>query len=198
MVDSTTLNLWKSYKYYDPKPVLKRVRAIEEVTDLSALPPEIRNLRTNSLKEARESLAAARFAYGMGIRMGRVVAVSPVEDADYDFMTMWTDEDTTHYCPVQLKELVPDELNPDVTLSDLFDKIRRTYPRPTNTVGVIYLNRAGRLNLADVEVPELPLRELYFLGAIEPDQSRWVLVGDMFDGPYATEFDHPVAAEKAL
>ena len=191
LVDATTLNLWKSYTYFDPEIVLGDLRRIQLEVDLGSLPPKIANLRTNDLKEARERRDAALFTLGMGRRLGTKMVFAPVEDSDYDFVVAWVADETLKYCPVQLKELVPDELNPSATLAALFGKIKLSYPTSSETVVAIHVNKVGTLDVRTLEVPSLPVGEVFLFGAISPDQTEWVLIGDLLGELEQSYFEHP-------
>ena len=79
------------------------------------------NLRTNQFKQAREHRQAALFCEGMGARIGHTVYFAAHEDQDYDFVASWVVGDQQHLAPVQLKEVVPTNLNERAELSSITD-----------------------------------------------------------------------------
>ena len=68
------------------------------------------------------------------------------ESGDYDFVTRWVEGDAQHFCPVQLKELVPEDLNPATSLSDLIAGLGK-YSTKTSTALAVKINRRSNLTL---------------------------------------------------
>ena len=83
----------------------------------SDLPEAVRTLRTNSLREWKEAREAALFCVGMSERMGTPIRLAKSENHDYDFVATWLKDDTRHFAPVQLKEVVPSHINHKVDAS---------------------------------------------------------------------------------
>ncbi len=79
------------------------------------MPDDIRNLRTNTLKELREGRDAALFSLGASRALGVPVGFARYEAADYDFVLTARIGDVQHFSPIQLKEWVPPDLNPEQT-----------------------------------------------------------------------------------
>ena len=191
VADPIQLREWRRLDYHDPEPVLRKLREVElEVIDAD-LAPKLRHLRTNKLKSLRESRAAALFTLGMAEVLGTKVLVAPGEAADYDFVTAWGDGDTLQFCPVQLKEWVPEELNQEVALQHLFAGIARSYPTSSETVVAIHVNRVGVLDIPSLVLPELPVAGLWLFGAVREDQSEWCIVGDLLGEPRQYSFRYP-------
>jgi hypothetical protein len=82
-------------------------------------------------------------------------------------------------------------LNPNTDITKEIAKLSR-YPVSNDTTVVIHVNRAGRLELKTIKVPKLDIASLWLLGAIEPDQSKWSIAGDILGEPEITEFEYPV------
>lgn len=161
-----------------------------QILDLD-LPPKIRHLRTNQLKRHQENRAAAIFSHGISKVTGTKVYLAPVEASDYDFVTFWQFEDTRHFCPVQLKEWVPEELNPSLELNELISSTARKYPSDTRTALAIHVNRALTLDLTNVQVPQLGFSALWLFGATSEDQQNWTIWGDFKSSPLAYQFSYP-------
>ncbi|MGH2611308.1 MAG: hypothetical protein ACRDHF_19690, partial [Tepidiformaceae bacterium] len=120
----TRINQWRTLTYHDPAHVLRRLRAVEQAlaARLRHAEDRVRRLRTTGLKRYREWRDAALFTYGMGLALGARVGYATEATSDYDFVAAWVEGDTPHFCPVQLKELVPADLNPGATLDGLLLK----------------------------------------------------------------------------
>src|SRR5688572_3145226 len=109
----------QSLTWVDPKQVLINLRWLE-LRLPSNIDDKVRRLRTNELKQWREARTAVLFAHGISeqvLRKPTLVAKS--EEKDYDFVMRWNENGVDCYFPVQLKELPPDDLNPDVRVDDI-------------------------------------------------------------------------------
>ncbi|MGH0029276.1 MAG: hypothetical protein ACQGVC_05770 [Myxococcota bacterium] len=191
MHDKIQMREWSRLTWHDPEEKLRKLRDVEfKVLDLD-LPPDVRHLRTNELKPWNEARQAALFAHGMREVLGTKVFLALHEAADYDFVAHYREGDAGHFCPVQLKEWVPPERNPEESLNDLLAKIARKYPTPTTTTVAIHVNNPGRLEFAGIEVPEISLGGLWLFGSKTTDQSRWWLYGSLIHHPDLYEFRYP-------
>ena len=196
-MDPITLRRWRGLTYHDPAEKLRQYRAVEiEIATVVAgqdLEPGARKalaLRTHELSRFLELRDGALFTLGMGLAMRQRIGIADEEDVDYDFVTVRVDGDTAHYCPVQLKELPPDERNPHATVEGLLAALPKRYA-PTETVLVVRLNHAGHVIL-DRDWPAVPFAQLWFLWASAPDASKWSIYGDaLANGPGQWAFDYP-------
>lgn len=186
-----TVNHWRTLRHHDPAHVLRRLRAAERALAdaLRDADDKVRRLRTTELNKYREWRDAALFTYGMGLALNARVGYATEATGDYDFVTAWTRGDEAFFCPVQLKELVPADLNPGATLDGLLLKLRK-YAGPTQTVLAIRLNRRGQLNLAR-GWPPVPFAQLWFFWASAPDGNEWSIYGDALGAPQQWAFDYP-------
>jgi len=189
-VAQVQINEFARLPFRDPTPVLRDLRKLEEGLETVSIDPRLRRLRTGGLKPEREARDAALFSHGMAQVLGTKVFVAPVEADDYDFVTMWVADDTQHFCPVQLKELVPDDLNSQATLRTLLEGLSR-YAPSLNTALAVRLNRAGHIEFADLELPRIPFSQLWFFGCASADSARWFLYGDALADPKLVRFDYP-------
>ena len=151
-------------------------------------------MRTNKLKEWREARDAALFSYGMGccvLKSPLLVAKS--EQSDYDFIMKWIRDEKEYYCPVQLKELPPADLNTNVQIEHIFEKLKK-YNGINDLFVSIKINREIKsfdLNLFDKET-NLNISELWYFGCKKPNQSNWFLYGSALElNPAFYEFSYP-------
>jgi len=184
------INHWRTLEYHDPGQILRRLRALEIELAGVQIDATVGRLRTNELKKYREWRDAALFTYGMGLAQDSSIRYATEEDSDYDFVATWDLEGRRHFCPVQLKELVPADLNPAATLDGLLRKLRPA-PAPSYTVLAVRLNRAGHLDLKSLALPKIPFAQLWFFWASAPNGTRWSLFGDALGTPGQVEFDYP-------
>lgn len=177
-------------EYRDPAPFLRRLKTLESQLFGMSIDQEVRQLRTNGLKEWREARTASLFCYGMGQRLGQTVYVSKGEFEDADFVACWARGDEQHFAPVQLKEVVPIERNEtsdfDQVLADL-----NKYSSPGLTV-VLHLNRRLRFDPSTVRIPALCIASLWVLGCVSQDGAEWALWGDLLSGGEESRFAYPV------
>ena len=112
------------------------------------------------------------------------------EASEYDFVVSWAIGSERHFCPVQLKELVPADLNPGATVDAIVGELQR-YAPSQRTALAIRINRRGRFALGPVDRSKVPFRELWFFGSADPNASRWSLFGDALTRPHYYEFTYP-------
>src|SRR5258706_16193827 len=111
-MDRAWLNAAEMLDYRDPSPFLRRMRVLEDRISRSRLPGAHEGLRTNKLKRWRETRDVALFCVGISARIGQTVYLARSESQDYDFIARWVTGDTRRFTPIQLKEVVPSDLNP--------------------------------------------------------------------------------------
>jgi len=184
-------NYWRSLVYHDPAHVLREFRRIE-LSLPPGIDPIVARLRTPGLKPDREGRDAALFTYAMCRASAKDIRFARAEDEDYDFVTCWQEAATSHYTPVQLKELVPEDLNPRASLPALFEAVAAKYAAPTTTVLAVRLNRTAKLSdLLLVEMPPLGFAEVWYFCSVSADAQRWALFGDAKSQMKQLYFDYP-------
>lgn len=174
--------------YREGTNFLIELRSLERHSFVSDLPRNVRNLRTNELKHWREARAAAMFCYLMSKTCGEPIYLAVAEDEDFDFVALQQIDGETHYKPCQLKELVPEELNPQATLNQIIQGLSK-YDNPYLTV-VIQLNRREKIDFSSLKMPTNSLGGLWMFGALDAAQSSWGLWGNFLQPPI-TESVHP-------
>jgi len=185
------LNEWSKLNFVDPATVLPQLRKIQIDIAHSTIDNRVKNLRTSQLKPHREGWEAALFCYGMGKLLDVPVYIVPYEASDYDAVAMCVKDDTQHFYPLQIKEVVPEELNPNTSINKEIAKLTR-YPVSGDTTVVVHVNRAAHLEPSSIIVPKLNIAALWLLGASAPDQSKWFIAGNILDKAGIFEFDYPV------
>lgn len=187
---SDLTNHRRTLKYHDPWHILRKLRRLEvELADVQ-LDTKVRKLRMPTLNKYREWRDAALFTYGMRVLQSYRIVFATEAARDYDFVTAWRGKGESFYCPVQLKELVPADLNPDANLEQLLKGLAK-YSGPSDTVLAVRLNRAGALDLASASFPPVPFKQdMVFLGSA-PNSARWCLYGNALGTPVQVEFEYP-------
>lgn len=177
-------------EFRDPARFLIALRALEPKVASSSLDARVKQLRTNNLKEWREAREAALFCCGMAQRIGQPIYLSRGESQDYDFVASWGVGDEQHFAPIQLKEVVPEPLNPSSTLEKVIQSLTKYVDSEDLTVA-IHLNRQVHFDPKTLVIPQLRIAALWIFGAISPDQSEWGLWGNFLEEPEGTRFAYP-------
>ena len=172
-VDKVQRRSFDELVWVDPKQVLINFRHME-MNLPKDLDQKIRRMRTNKLKNWREARDAALFTYGMGNKVLDTMAlVAKSEKSDYDFIMKWIKDNKEYYCPVQLKELPPDDINPNVQINDIFKKLNK-YRGIDNLLVAIKINR--EIKSFDLDTYNLEqkhkIKELWYFGCVQLDQSK--------------------------
>jgi hypothetical protein len=103
---------WATLEYRSARDYLVSVAPLRAALAASDTDERIVNLRTNKLKQVGELWQASLFAHGVGSSvLGAEVYLAPVEDQDFDCVAQFLLDNTQHYVPIQIKELVPEHLN---------------------------------------------------------------------------------------
>jgi hypothetical protein len=184
---------WQKLAYRDPAFILRGLRTLATSVPLHELPYDLRSFRRRDVKKYGEGRQAAMFCYAMASLSGVPIDFALVEESDYDFVAAYKTGDVSNFVPVQLKELVPAHVNPRTNLQDELDKIAK-YVDSKDLVIAIHLNTEKRIEFSELRLPVGMVAELWFFGATVPDQSTWVLIGNMLGkNPVVHRFRYPDA-----
>lgn len=186
------LRVWQNLKYYDPRRILVGLNNIAETQPLEELPEDVRSLRQRGVREYGESRQCALFCFGVGEALGIDVSYAHCEESDHDFVARYYHNDTLKYVPIQMKELVPESLNPKAALNKVIEKLDK-YADSADLCIAIHLNRAETIDFSELEIPRLNLKELWLFGASAADLSQWLLVGNMLKDRNVYEFRYPTS-----
>lgn len=184
------LREFKQGKFRDPAHFLIELRALELEVASSSLDARTKQLRTNGLKEWREAREAALFCHGMAQRIGQPIYMSRSESQDHDFVASWGVSNEQYFTPVQLKEVVPESLNPNSSLEKVIQSLTKYVDSEDLTVA-IHLNRQAHFDPKNLTIPQLRIAALWVFGSISPDQSKWGLWGNFLEQPEGTLFTYP-------
>ena len=95
---------------------------------------------------------------------------------------------TLNFAPLQLKEISARSLNPQSTLNDQLKKLEK-YKDSKDLIVAIYWNRKELLDLRDIIMPKVNLKELWIFGP--KDIGKGFLYGDLKGCPKYKEFNYP-------
>jgi hypothetical protein len=184
---------WLHLNYADPGQVLSDLRRVSETYPLEEYDYRVQSLRTRDLREAHESRQAALFAFGLGVALNAPVQYAHSEEQDYDAVVRYQLASGVSYLPVQLKEWVPDFLNPNATLQSELDKLAK-YVDSADLAVALYLNRDTTIEMQDLKLPQGTVGGLWFFGGFEPTQEKWFIYGNLLvSGAQRHEFLYPGA-----
>lgn len=190
-MDRSELNKINKQPRQNAESFLRALRAIEQIEPRSLPSQKVEQLPKAYKKLFREFRAAAIFCYGHSYRSEQPVDFIPVEQADYDFVATWVIDENRHFAPVQLKELVPERLNPKDSVQSLLNALAKYSSSPDLTVA-IYLNRTGRFEPEKLCIPQLDFAAIWIFWAATADKSQWCLYGNMLEQPEITRFAYPI------
>lgn len=190
------LNYFAKLQWRDPAITLAKFRALEIATQSADISPKVRRLRTNALKHVREERDGALFSHGLAAATGHKVYFANLEQFDYDFVTTWTVGNVRHYCPVQLKEVPPEDLAPNQSLKVLLNSFGK-YQR-TNTVLAVLLNQPAELPTDEIFVEAIPFAQVWLFWCASADQQEWVVQGDILQSAAQYHFTYPLSWGNAL
>jgi hypothetical protein len=191
-VGADRLRVFESLRYGNPKGFLIALRELERRVTASELSAREKSLRTNELKPWRELRDAALFCHFMAERYDTDVLIAKTEASDYDSVATWERNEDRVYSPIQLKEVVPAELNPNTDVQEIINGLAKYAPAPDLTAA-IHLNRAGLFDPRALVIPKLPVRSLWVFGALNVEATRWALVGDLMGELTVSEHHYPAA-----
>lgn len=185
------LREWRTYEYYDPEIILPRLNNIRKQISMTATPDKVANLRTNMLSSEREAWDAAIFCYLISKAINKKLFFSKVESSDYDSIFMLQEENSDSYFPVQMKELVPNEINPKATLQSIINNLEIYTNSPDLIVG-IKLNRNENFNFSNISTEKAKVAEIWCFGSTEKNESKWGLYGNLLSNyrHYNYELSH--------
>lgn len=133
----------------------------------------------------------------MSKRIARAVAFAQYEAHDYDVVARIEDGDQFSFVPVQLKEWVPEHVNPSANLQAELDKLAK-YADARDLCVAFYLNRAAKLDFNQLHFPVGKIAELWFYWCSNPEQGEWTLAGNLVGPePGFTTFSYPQPAHVA-
>jgi hypothetical protein len=145
--------------------------------------------RGHSNNELIEHLDAAVFAHGLAELTKLPVHIARHETQDHDFVLRFVCDDSPYYCPLQLKEIVPAEVNAKQDPTRLLDSLSK-YSDSADLEVAIKVGREG-FDPRSISPPSLRVAGLWFFGQLTPDPSRWYLYGNCIESPAWFEFVLP-------
>lgn len=183
--------------FKDPEKVLAWLRWVEESLPLEDIPEKIRMLRTREMHPFLELRQAALFCFGLSSAMSTPVSFAMHENSDYDVISSFERDGKRLFAAIQLKEVVPHELNPEASLQAGLDKLRK-YADSKDLIVAFHLNRRCTLDLNEIRPPVGVVAEIWIVSATNEAMTEWALIGNILnDECYTYRFTHPEAQRPA-
>jgi hypothetical protein len=124
--------------------------------------------------------------------MGRSVWVVDHEGSDYDFVAVSQNNGDNYFAPTQLKEVIPQRVNPQASVQSVIDELAKYSEGLTVAIRV---NQQVMLDLDKITIPSLRIAALWIYGAMSRDGSRWFLAGNLIEPEpdLSWIFDYPAS-----
>jgi hypothetical protein len=193
--DRITGRKWQSLEWRNPRADLVRLGLAAAELERRGMPFTHDDLRQRELKAHLERKQAALFAHFVSDAiLKEPIAYAMIEDEDYDCVLWWKEGGIkggkSHYSRVQLKEVVPPDINPNATIESELGKLAK-YPTSNQTIVAVHVNQEGHLDWSAIAKPVTAVAEIWLYAALAPDQSRWFLYGDLLNSPQGFEVTWP-------
>ena len=195
ITNKVELNFLAKQQWKRPEAGLKRLQVL---IFFSRISPEIggsRTWRKEPFKKYHEEFQAALFAYGLSQKG----ACYPWEycygeRADHDCAVRChipEAEGGLIYKAVQLKELVPGELDPQSSLQAIINSLAKYTAKPAeeSLVVAIYINRKTCINFQELSIPKLQIQQLWLYGFL--DEDGCFLAGNLLGHSKQYDFPYP-------
>jgi hypothetical protein len=194
-MNSITLRQARGLDYIGPRKALLISTIHELRSQLPHLPKQVQNWRTNKLKPELHRRQAALFCFGRKCKEATdkwALAAWPEQNSDIDYVFRQTKPDgEERFEFVQLKELVPDEIDSEQSLQSLLDKLPEKYPSAGGLTIAIHVYRNTTTKISDLKMPNLPGGSLWLIGHGGKPPHNAVLFGDSLNTPLTIYFTHP-------
>ncbi len=184
---------WASLKYMNPTELLLGMDRMFDDSGIKKYKNASDILLNRRIRDIAEDRRCAIFCHGAGQALGAEILFAAHESADYDYVGAYKKNGALFTFPIQLKQLVPDRLNPSTSLQSEIDKLSK-YADAQDLVVAIHINRKVHFKPQDLNTSELKVKEIWLYGQLQNDASRWLLFGNlMAEKPSEYTFQLPAA-----
>ena len=129
-------------------------------------------------KERWERWQAFAFAQGLSVAVRKQpVELTQFESSDFDIVCRIQTPSKIEYLPVQLKEVVPEDLNNQTDAQIVLNKLSE-YCTSNDTAVSVYLTRPHSAGTPFRVPSNLQLESLWLVGLTEINPLRFVIIGD--------------------
>lgn len=172
-------NIWSKLKYKNPRAWLVELDRLEK----EVVPKVVRTRPRLLDKWANEARQAGIFSHGMELLTSKTIgfAMNDVEESEVDFVAIFSEGGTANFVPIQLKEWVPENINPKQSIEQIFLKLRE-YSNQSDLTVAIYVCRDVNLNFKEIKLQGTCFAGVWLFGSCSQDK------------PDYYEFDYPKAS----
>lgn len=194
-VDRITHRKWRALDWRDPRTDLVNLGLLQGRLVQQGINPTTDDLRTREFKKYLELKQAALFAYFISHSVIKVpIAYAMCEAEDYDCVVWWKVDGTasgkSRYAPVQLKEIVPPEINPSASIESELTKLKK-YATSDHTIVAVHINQTGYVEYSSIQKPQTSVAEVWLYASMTANQSDWFLYGDLLHSPRGFDISWP-------
>ena len=184
---------WAKLSYTNPTKMLIGLDDLFDSVGIKKYKHPTDILLNRRIRHIAEDRRCAIFLHGAGQALDKKILFSSYESSDYDYVGAYEQNGSIHTFPIQLKQLVPDRLNPSTTLQAEINKLKK-YSGSSDLVVAIHLNRKIHLKPQDLDIEGLRIKELWLFGQFGAGKIDWLLFGNlMAANPNEYTFQLPAA-----
>jgi hypothetical protein len=187
LADKMQIRQWGKLKFHDCVNVLASWDAVILRTDWSQLSSAEQRLRGKNQKGLREHVQAAIFGWLISQSQSiECIQIAPTDTEDHDAIFRWfVPPNTLAYAPIQLKELVPQDVATGGSLQGLIDRLPEKYPNSPQLIVAICHSRANTNGRIEIRIPsKLKIAGLYVFGSCSEDGALQFITGNLIAGGF--------------
>lgn len=184
---------WAKLKYINPTKLLLGMDEMFDASGLKKYEHASDILLDRRVRDIAEDRRCAIFCHAAGQALSTEILFSSYEHADYDYVGAFKHKGRIRTFPIQLKQLVPDRLNPATSLQLEISKLGK-YADAEDLVVAFHINRKIHMKPQDLDVSHLKVKELWLYGFLHNQANSWLLFGNLMSAsPHAYTFQLPGA-----
>lgn len=181
---------WLKLSFYNPKGVLIELQKQSLIVSQANVPYSVSSLRTNQLNKYRQGRQCALFCYGMSQKLGVDVRFAFAEEQDIDFVACYEINDTINLVPLQMKELVPEQVNDSALLQNEINKLSK-HVDSHDLVVAFHINRNVRISPDQLDLSRVKVGQIWIMEC-SGNENEWIIVGNLLDEiASTTKFQYP-------
>ena len=180
---------WPKLKFIDPSPFLVKSNALVVESGIFRFSNWRKLLYDRRLRPIVEDRRCAIFCYGLSSATGARIRFAEFECSDYDYVLSFEHDDQLSFAALQMKQLPSEHLNSSATIEQQIKKLKK-YASSSDLVVAIHVGRNVEIDLAALDLTDLPIGELWLFG--QTSDNSWRMLGDLLSSdPCSIAFTLP-------